>query len=268
MAELKLSIETDSPIGTTEAAEGILEVLASDSKWVPDRFGTYEPLRKKFQGDTESFLRDWSRAGTEGGRVATFLFAKKKVYEATAMWWPKGGQLSSVHFAFPVKSDDEAYARECLDFGLQLFEALKGQYGRLSTREEYWTKNVTDYWIGSTGQLEGGKAHGTDLNKHVPGIYWANYFGPAYIEFFGEERLRSAPAAEIRQAQRSCILVTAPSPFLWASKEVKEREQRIRGHLGAEAFFLLDDPDRLTRAPRFRVQSMYQEVAERAGGPD
>ncbi len=252
MIELKLVIETDFPIGTSESAERVLEVLTADPKWVPERFGRHEPLRDRFQeNDPEAFIAAWRGAGAHGSRMASFLFGKRRVYQATAMWCSQGDQLNSVHFTFQAKHADEEYARECLDLGSRLFEALHGQYGHLCSREEYWSKNVTDAWIGPTGRPEGGRAHGTDRKRHLPGIYWANFFGPAYVAFFGVERLRSAPAFEVRRNSRFWVLLTAASPFTWESPETAQREMKLREHLGTDAFFLLEHPNRTTRAPTF-----------------
>lgn len=248
-----LSIETDQPLGAAAAAESILRVLTREGGWAPDKFGVHEPLHDRFEPENPSpFVAAWSGAA-RGSRMGSFHFEHRSRYQATVMWWPNDNRLSSLDFNFKVTPGDHGRITECLEFAHDIFDAAHGQCGHLCDREEYWSKNVTGAWTGRLGSSEGGRAHGTDRRKHLPGLYWANLFGPAYIDFFGTERLASAPAHTIRRGERSWVLLSSATPCAWRQPETVLCETKMREHLGSDAFFQLEKPDRPTRAPTFDV---------------
>jgi hypothetical protein len=251
MTELKLVIETDRVLGTVAVAEQVLGVLVKRDL-VPERFGTFEPLRTRFEPThPEFFVTAW--ADSKVGRMHAFHFEARRRYQATVICSLAEKGLDSVHFTFRAKEGDNDTVAKFLDFGVHLFDVVDGQYGHLCTREEYWSKNVTGSWVGRTGHPEGGKAHGADRTKHLPGVYWANFFGPVYASFFGENRLQSAPAYSVQRTERAWVLLTAGSPYDWRAAEAVRLERELREHLGPEAFFEIERPDRPTRAPQFRV---------------
>lgn len=249
MRELKLLVETDWPLGSVTAAERVLLVLAEGDVWTPDRFGLHEPLRGRFEPDApHSFVDAWSR-GSLNQRVGSFHFQKRQRFDATVMWWNEGDDLDSLHITFKLQRGGPSPADEYLDLAHRLFEAVNGQYGHLCDREEYWSKNVIDAWTGRTGRPEGGRSQGTNRREHLPGIYWANFFGPRYVDFFGADRIASAPAFAKRQGPQSWVLLTSEAPHEWNAAETVRREALMREHLGSDAFFLLREPMRATRAP-------------------
>jgi hypothetical protein len=253
LPELKLSLETGALIGARSVAKNVLEVLAGDPKWTPDRYGLHEPLRNRYQSESAStFIDAWVAANVTNGRLASFHFSKRKVYDAAAIWAPSGDETNSLYFTIQGKTSDEDWVHDCLRFSEILFTAVEGQYGHLCLREEYCSKNMTGFWTGPTGAPEGGRAHGTDRKKHLPGVYWANFFGPVYDDFFGCDRLESAPAYFLRQLPgRSWMLLTAANPLDWSSPQARACEKAVRDHLGDDAFFSLRTPTRETRAPVF-----------------
>lgn len=253
MSELKLTIETDAAIGTSSAAQNILDVLTRDQKWTPDRYGQYEPLRGRYVASApEVFVEAWVQADRESVRIKNMLFSKRKIYDAAAIWFATGPEMNSLHIAFHVDMPDHQSAQTYLELASALFSGVEGQYGHLCAREEYFSKNMTEFWTSPEGFPEGGRAFGTDRTKHLPGIYWANFFGPAYVDFFGPDRFESAPAYLVRRLPLGWLLLTAATPQEWSSAAACARENALREHFGRDAFFSMDAPDRETRAPTFR----------------
>jgi hypothetical protein len=148
-----------------------------------------------------------------------------------------------------MRKYEPAFVGQVLELAEALFDSVEGHYGNLCWLEEYIHKNRKGWWLGPHGNPQGGAGYGGDLRKHLPGLYWANMFGPLYIEFFGADRIRSAPAHEIRTRPRSCTLLSSASPDDWGSERTKMTEDSLREHLGSDAFFLLAKPDRPTRSP-------------------
>src|SRR5688500_5740839 len=146
MFELKLSVETDWPINTPDIGRRVLEVLTRDSRWMPERFGGFEPLRGRFSAESpESFLDGWAGVSADSRTRVAFLFARRKSYryEAAVLGYPRGSRLNLIYFSFPEKKPNDLLVNDCLKLAVRLFEVVHGQYGHLCLREEYTTKNVT-----------------------------------------------------------------------------------------------------------------------------
>jgi hypothetical protein len=93
-----------------------------------------------------------------------------------------------------------------------------------------------------------------DLKRGIPDIYWMTLFGRRYVDMFGRERLRTAPAAKaellpdgsaLLQASLRSGDVVAPGGSFAAVR------QRIIEHLGRDAFYDPRRPDARTVTPAF-----------------
>lgn len=259
MGDLDLRIETDRDLGTREAAEAFLDVLSSHPRFQPERFGEYEPLRMRYDpAQRESLIQLWlGKAIRPDYWVGGVLVRRSKAvsYYGSVSWRRGQRKMNSVWITIPDKHLKAGVAYELLTLGRDIFRAVGGQYGFACDSHEYITKNMTGWWAHpETGRWQGGGHHGYDRTRHLPGIYWANFFGPAYIRFFSEDRLQTAPAyAKERVDEMGWLLLTAESPGSWERPDVRTAQDRLVKHLGTDAFFDLADPDRPTVAPPFEL---------------
>jgi hypothetical protein len=92
------------------------------------------------------------------------------------------------------------------------------------------------------------------LKRGIPDIYWATLFGRRYVDMFGLERLRTAPAARAELFPHGYVLlqtslrssdVVAPGGSFGTVRE------RIIEHLGRDAFYDPRHPDARTVTPAF-----------------
>lgn len=82
------------------------------------------------------------------------------------------------------------------------------------------------------------QAVGTELHNGIPGVYWGTYFGPFYVDWFGRSKFDALPYLEKRELPTGGIFFTsAPTPYDWQTPETQRRQQAIKEHLGADAFF-------------------------------
>lgn len=89
--------------------------------------------------------------------------------------------------------------------------------------------------------VEGGRGVGLELTEGIPGVYWGNYMGPFYVEWFGREKLESLPCVEKRWlGTGGLFFTTARTPFEWDTPEAAQVQQAAKNHLGADAFFDID----------------------------
>lgn len=131
--------------------------------------------------------------------------------------------------------DGSDEARTFIDYAFELFKLFEPAYGRVYCKADYREKNLVQGAVAAN-------AVGNDLRKHLPGIYWANFFGPRYVDFFGEDRLLAAPAHKVEWlGEAGILLLVSESPFEYDDPEVKATEQAVVEHLGPEAFFFKSD---------------------------
>jgi hypothetical protein len=76
-----------------------------------------------------------------------------------------------------------------------------------------------------------------DYSEGLAGLYWRNFFGPPFVELFGE-RLATLPS-EFKQELGGGIVLVQPYelPTLAGTPEGEALERRIISHLGAECFY-------------------------------
>ena len=209
------------------------DLIKRNSILHPERVGPYQPLEHDFSAlstDTLSriAINERSLVAQRDQRPAQVIFCTNR----------SGVKKPNVfsHSIEDVKRGS-AEAETFCDYVFGLFGIFNPVYGRLCHQKEYQGKNLIPSAVGSN-------AVGINLRKHLPGIYWANFFGPRYIEFFGEDRLMSAPAHEVRWlGDAGILLLVSESPFDYGKPDVKEAEQAVVEHLGPDAFFFKSDPD-------------------------
>jgi hypothetical protein len=91
----------------------------------------------------------------------------------------------------------EFYAKIYLEIGKALYTIIQPTFG--------WSD--LDYGLRTS--------HEDIESLALPHLYWANFFGPAYVEKLGRSRIMSAPAWQIQELGDGGILyVLGPSPSL------------------------------------------------------
>jgi hypothetical protein len=132
----------------------------------------------------------------------------------------------------------------------QAIEAMSAllpvRYANVRTHEEYDAKNMID-------DETGVRAIGAKITKATPGLYWLNFFGRAYVNLMGRERLLSAPAYEVKPIDDGVLIALDSSAEAWQTAAYRQREQAVIAHLGKQYFFSRHNPARQTVAPDFRA---------------
>jgi len=124
-------------------------------------------------------------------------------------------------------------------------ESLSPWHAHSGMLEESDSKNISH---------EGGgtMAVGIDISRHLPGIYWMNFFGEPYRDFIGRDRLLTGPAHEVKEVDKGVLLSIDANPTLWDTAEYRRKEQQILNHIGPEYFFSKAEPERETITPDLR----------------
>ncbi|HEY4027421.1 MAG TPA: hypothetical protein VGO86_13410 [Candidatus Dormibacteraeota bacterium] len=112
-----------------------------------------------------------------------------------------------------------------------------------------WAGSAAEYWAKAISDPPRTEAVGRDFGRHLPGLFWLNFFGRRLTSMIGESRLLSAPADSVAPLDAGVLVGVASDPAQWASRDYQVSETRVRRHLGDELFFTKAQPDRPTTVP-------------------
>lgn len=269
MQDFNVRLDGRAKFDTPEKAEAILRFIAEHAPVKPNLCGVYEPFRTPFScNELEPAIRmlvneEEQRLTPDSPSGDVFLIHKKKPRCTYHIGWSRGP-----HTPFGKSSCyiDGAYIRDpqrltdWLTFCLKLVEFLDAWYARFFLDEEFEHKDEVSWQTPPRpGFPEGIQREaivaGVRLHKDgLPGVYWGNYFGPFYVDWFGREKFETLPCVHKQWLDTGGIFFTiAPTPFEWSTPEAKQVEKEVRQHLGADAFFDIE----IVRA---RMQTLMQAM--------
>jgi hypothetical protein len=237
---------------TEERARDVVSYLLSRPLFVPDRFGEYEPYRRLTPERVEQAIslvmnqagqkldpeRVWTSVGFERMRPPRCFYIV-----SWAMLPHRAFEISNytIEEDFVRKPD---HLTEWLEFTFGLLHLHEAWYAQFALNIESLQKNFltwrTQHPRAKDPQkgVEGARGVGVELEKGIPGVYWGNYFGPFYVEWFGREKFETLPCMEKRWLDTGGIFfTTAPTPFEWDTPTARQLQQAVKDHLGADAFF-------------------------------
>lgn len=233
--------------------DGLWELLDIWAKYedvglAPERYGSSEmrtfPL---VQWNKEEMEQTWMR--TKGG-----VFKKKSPWDMSAMvffMWNHYKRLPIKAISlFTLWIDTEFFSNEerverFLEFCKDLYKWGDMDHGYVALESEYRVKN-------SLGHGKEGPLGGANLKIALPGIYWANFFGPLYVKWLGEEKFEDLIIYyKEKLPDGGWLLVTRPQVLEDVSLFFHAQERDIIHHLGKDAFFEIEDPSKKTITPHF-----------------
>lgn len=233
--------------------EALAHLLYSYEIFRPVRWGPSEPVRRPFTPEVfPQIAQLWDKH-----HGLMFKRPQKPKFGIDSWWFtnlphaPAAQLWGSVEERFFKKEEN---IQAFLALTKDLFAWGNMLYGYACHRADYEAKNgyqAVEDWGGGVKMLAEG-AWATNLYECLPGIYWANFFGKLFVDWFGRERMLSAPCYHCEELSGGGILLlTAPSPLDYDKPEVKELERALRKHLGEDAFFTREDPERPCKTPPF-----------------
>jgi hypothetical protein len=200
---------------SSSALAAIGRELDRDPNLSMRRFGTNDPPRTPIDS-AEAALRDWrpaakderghwwfflSRRDEPRGRasiIITTLDPTKALYAHSV-----GATYRASWFGRPERQEEIA--------GLlrRLAEATGAFYGEAALGAVYDQHNLMLYRLPPP-----------DYEREIPDVYWLNYFGPGYVEFFGA-RLEHVGVRRVRTENGGLLVWATETPF------VLERGSRV-----------------------------------------
>jgi hypothetical protein len=222
---------TTSPLREQQEGRALLHALGEHvPSWLPHRYGWTDPPRHVYTPErfehfwSDPYFLQWRNATrTATGTVDT----RMGPYDTLSWIQLSGGQTPDLTLDRLAE-----FVQEC-------GRSLDLAYGLLTV---FHPDDATDFVTRSDSQT-GDPYLAVDpdiLKRFLPNVYWGNIFGPRYVDFFGADRLRSAPAAVVRELRPGCLSVQLTDtladvredrPRLIAAREA------VKEHLGRDCFY-------------------------------
>lgn len=221
----------------------------SEGRWRPERYNSAEPVRYPYSPIRITEVVDkWIKENI--GMILKRLSPPKYEMDFTGQRNRLLVKNQLTIYLDTMLFKESQSVDGCLEFLNALYAVLRPVWGYSVHRKDYLAKNlqITYRDEGNVSRVE--TWLGRDLSKCLSGIYWANWFSPAYVEFFGRERLESAPCFKKKcLPDGGYLILTASTPMEFGTSETKHVEHALREHLGADAFFDIRMPHRPMRSP-------------------
>jgi hypothetical protein len=117
-------------------------------------------------------------------------------------------------------------------------------WGAAFVRSEFSSRNLHN-------DADGMWALGRDVRKSLPGVFWLNVFGSAYVDLIGAHRLRNAPAATTSVLGNNVLVAVYAKPEDWSADLAVSHQRQLVEYIGHRYFYDRRHPDRPTVAPDF-----------------
>jgi hypothetical protein len=264
--QLLLGVESVADLRSSSALAAIGRELDRDPNLRMERFGTNDPPRIPIES-AEAALREWRPAAKlERGHWWFFLNRKggprgRATIQITTLDPTKASYAHSVYpsylaswFETPDRLDEIA------DLLRRLAEATRAFYGRAALGAIYDQHNL---------RLD--HLPPRDDEREIPDVYWLNYLGPGYVEFFGA-RLERLGVRRVRTKTGGLLVWATETPFVF------ERVSRVAEYAFKRPFYDALGPDTFRsetqrrgepgeRVPTFEVHRRHASVDRRSVEP-
>lgn len=224
MKYVEMAIYTTKSIRDTETVHKYLRALEQHGFYL-ERIGLSEPTRQPYS--LENAINMWTHeedgcyvegigmVGKAGGMIGK---SSKPRFFVQTLWWDCPNEVNLNWVSFNIT--DSLINKRLPDI-IALFKGainiLKADYGFIGHEDTVYRQHVT-------GTLE----------SRLPGVFWYNYFGPQYVEFFTEEKITSFPWSNIEKLHGGLITSLSENP-----KELLDDDKyeiAAKEHLGTDSF--------------------------------
>jgi hypothetical protein len=236
---IEVGLSTTTFLGPQHVGDRFINTLCRyDHSYLPERWDTEDRTRLRQRFDCSSlraFFEEWTRPE----EWKTLFFERTRPFRIEMLVdiqrssYAKFNEFSA--FIHEKQFRNSTHERELLTFTSEIGESIHVDYG----------------YIAHAKQAKRQSAVLTPAER-LPGIYWANFFGRPYIEFFGREKLLNTPCYEVREINNDLILLlTAESlngPEMVNHDEVVNQ---VKAYLNQNAFAGPSFPDEPCAVPEF-----------------
>ena len=235
---IKVELDTTFYLGRQQVAEQFCDLLLKyDGIYLPEKWDTEQRvhLRRSFDRASQSdLIQEWIRPE----EWKTIFFARKRPPIELAVDIKRFSHAKFNGFSAYI---DESHLKgasqqkELLDFTIDMSLITRADYGFIAHKRQERRQSAV-----------------LTPAERLSGIYWANFFGRPYIEFFGREKLLATPCYKVQEINDDLILLLTAenlnAPEMIDSDKVINQ---IRAYLNQNAFAGPNFPDESCSVPKF-----------------
>ncbi len=225
---VELSLQSLKNFQDYNLAVNVLNKINEYKKdFVPDVFGVYQPLKKKYNlSNIEECVKLWmndecnENNAAENYVMGQLLMEKKKGSKVKYLiMWQKDNQARFNCFSMSVEinylEDHDCY-NKFIDLCKELVVLIEPVHGDILNQGfPGWEAPI-------------------DLKIRLPEINWMVFLGQPYIEMFGKDKILNTPCYRVEEVSQNIIsLQTIKSVFNDIPDDVKNN---IKSYLGEDAF--------------------------------
>jgi hypothetical protein len=251
---IEAELFTTTYLGKEEMAISLLNALLRRTiPYVPEKWGTDGRPRYGIDlNDLSPVIEEW----VAPMEFKSFLFARKR--PAKAEMWLNIDRFERAKFnRFSTYISDRYFKKigqekELLDLITDICVCMNGVYGFIAHKTQASRQSPA-----------------LTPAERLPGIYWANFFGQPYIDFFGRKKLLATPCYEVREINENMILLlTAESPLRPEMLEYDDIPNLIKAYLNQNAFAGPRFPDEPCEVPKFDFSDLRPKTETLVEAPD
>jgi hypothetical protein len=194
------------------------ELFDNGKRLVPIGLTNFDILFKKWMQFSSIMMRREAQFGSE--IVISTGFVASGGFNTLSFWVEEG------YF------ESQSRAENFLQMSIAIYDLLCPVYGSIhQTRDAIEMATVQDPRYGPT-------VVPVDLRKGLPDVFWANFFGPEYVELIGKHKLLATPCHELRQlSDGGMLILTTPSPLAPSLEINRVKQKVVRDYLGEDLFY-------------------------------
>ncbi|HEU4713186.1 MAG TPA: hypothetical protein VFS76_16560 [Pyrinomonadaceae bacterium] len=236
---IKVELNTTFYLGRQQVAEQFCDLLLRyDGIYLPEKWDNEQraKLRRPFDPASQhELIQEWTRP--EEWKIIFFTRKRPPIemsVDIKRFSHAKFNKFSAYIDERHFKGGSSAQ-KELLDFTIEMSLIARTDYGFIAHKRQERRQSPV-----------------LTPAERLSGIYWANFFGRPYIEFFGREKLLATPCYEVREISADLILLLT-SDSLNAPEMLDNDEvvNQIKAYLNQNAFAGPNFPDESCSVPKF-----------------
>lgn len=233
---IKVSLETTKFLGTEEIAKQVIDLFHENPLLKPKGWNLLDEKRKPFNSanyeeTVNAFCKDVESEYIEFYGKVPVEFEASLVIEK----YPRAG-FNRTHWFIRDNILKKENGQQIL---LELFIKLAAIF------------KVSHGFIAHTIQ-EKKQSPSFTLERRLPGVYWVNFFGKPYIEFFGRDKFVDNSMFQSKEIGSDLFMIKLEEDFKASMKpEFESKIELVKTFLGKNAFATKNFPDKPCIVPVF-----------------
>ena len=264
--EIRIVLLTNHRLNTDEMAKKVYNLLCSYNETMPTHFDQWEPIKIVFPNNQKEFINLW--CFRKKGDLILWKRKKSLKFGGHVNFKNSYGFNELLWTIELKKTDTIQKIKPFINNIINFFAINQFLFGFICSTEEYYLNNIlknTPFYFNNKGEkiyhppgyVSPILPVGLDLRKHIPGLYWITLFGKIYVDWFGKEKMKTAPAYKVFELPNDAIgYQLYEDPAQYQEEESQETARRVKQYLGEKAFFDISDIDRETIAPYIDVSEI------------